>query len=380
MTEFTTDPAFREFLRPLSDSEFSKLEADILKNGIRDPVVLWNGVLIDGHNRTTIAKMHGLPFKTVEMQFESKLEAIQWIAMNQIGRRNLTTVDRVLLALALKPIYAELGKAKRDDTGRVNVQGTSFAQLSKTDGSTVVGDPAKAFEKIDTRQMLADVAGVSKATFGRFEVVIANRPPEVLQAIRDGETTVSAEYKKLDRISKDMDAKIKAFELVERVEKLDLGVKIVDSLYSQSGLKTRAVVNMYDPALKDLGRRIFQDSIYYVVVSTLKDTYKVPDLVPAGMNFAGIVVLEIGGTDIKLAHVFGPSVELPAVVKFATLGEALAASMSDFVKAGDVVANPYPKDGKIADAFIQLKTVGTVFNSTNPERLAVIVDQIGTQE
>jgi len=377
MTEFSVDPAFRDFLRPLSDSEFSKLEADILKNGIRDPVITWNGVLIDGHNRTTIAKMHGIPFKTVEMQFASKLEAIQYIALNQIARRNLTTVDRVLMAIALKPVYAELGKAKMESTLTHNPR---FGQMTKATDQGVVGDPNRAFERIDTRQMLADVAGVSSKTFYRYEIVIANSPPEVLQAIRDGETTVSAEYKKLDRLDKENDAKIRAFELSERVEKLDLGVKIVDTLYSQSGLKTRAVVNMYDPALKDLGRLIFQDSIYYVVVSTLKDIYKVPELVPGGMNFAGVVVLEIGGTDIKLAHVYGPSVELPAVVKFATLGEALAASMSDFVKAGDVVANPYPKDGKIAEAFIQLQTIGTVFNSTNPERLAVIVDHISTQE
>lgn len=57
-----------QVLPPLSDEEYDSLEADILKNGILEPVTVdEDGVPIDGYNRTEIGLKHGLdiPFKVV---------------------------------------------------------------------------------------------------------------------------------------------------------------------------------------------------------------------------------------------------------------------------------------------------------------------------
>jgi hypothetical protein len=40
---------------PLTSEEFKQLERNILEEGIRDPLVTWNGILVDGHNRYRIA-------------------------------------------------------------------------------------------------------------------------------------------------------------------------------------------------------------------------------------------------------------------------------------------------------------------------------------
>ena len=64
------DNEFQRLIPPLSADEFNQLEQNILQEGIRDALVTWNGILIDGHNRYSIAKKHNLPYKTVEMQFE----------------------------------------------------------------------------------------------------------------------------------------------------------------------------------------------------------------------------------------------------------------------------------------------------------------------
>lgn len=42
-----------------------------LKDGIRDPLVIWNGTIVDGHNRFRIAHEHNLPFLIKEMSFQS---------------------------------------------------------------------------------------------------------------------------------------------------------------------------------------------------------------------------------------------------------------------------------------------------------------------
>ena len=90
MQQVTIDREFKFLLPMLDEKAFADLEADILENGIRDSLVLWEGILIDGYNRFNIAQKHDLPFNTVSMEFNTRDEVVIWIIRNQIARRNLT--------------------------------------------------------------------------------------------------------------------------------------------------------------------------------------------------------------------------------------------------------------------------------------------------
>ena len=107
------DAEFKALIPALTKDEFSQLEENILRDGIQDPLKIWNGTLIDGHNRYEIAQRHGLTFSTTEMNFSSRDDVIVWIIKNQFGRRNLSAYDRSLLALRLKPILAAKAKEKQ---------------------------------------------------------------------------------------------------------------------------------------------------------------------------------------------------------------------------------------------------------------------------
>ena len=52
------NPEFKALIPPLSSEEFAQLEANILEEGIRDDIVTWQGVIVDGHNRYAIATKH----------------------------------------------------------------------------------------------------------------------------------------------------------------------------------------------------------------------------------------------------------------------------------------------------------------------------------
>ncbi|MFZ3046510.1 MAG: MT-A70 family methyltransferase [Desulfatirhabdiaceae bacterium] len=88
---------FKCLIPPLSDSEYQLLEENILKDGCRDPLVIWSGTIIDGHNRYAICTKHGLPFKTTPLDFNSDEDAEDWIDKNQLGRRNLNPDQMSLL-------------------------------------------------------------------------------------------------------------------------------------------------------------------------------------------------------------------------------------------------------------------------------------------
>ena len=95
------DPEFEEKIPRLSEEEFQLLEQLILEEGrIKDPIVTWNGIIVDGHNRYRIMLKHPeiqIPFEIYEKEFSDRFAAIAWICKNQLGRRNLTPEDRKYL-------------------------------------------------------------------------------------------------------------------------------------------------------------------------------------------------------------------------------------------------------------------------------------------
>lgn len=97
LPQLKIDPEFRDLIRPLLEMEYQLLEESILKDGCRDPIIVWNGVIVDGHNRYRICTTHSIPFKIREINFESREEAVAWICHNQLGRRNLSEESRKYL-------------------------------------------------------------------------------------------------------------------------------------------------------------------------------------------------------------------------------------------------------------------------------------------
>ena len=93
------DPEFQGKIPPLTFEELNQLEANILRDGrIINPIIVWQGLIVDGHNRFTIAKKHPeIPFTVHEKAFTNRYEAIIWICKNQLGRRNLTPEQKKYL-------------------------------------------------------------------------------------------------------------------------------------------------------------------------------------------------------------------------------------------------------------------------------------------
>ena len=93
------DPVFQGKIPPLTFEELNQLEANILRDGrIINPIIVWQGLIVDGHNRYTIARKHPeIPFTVHEKEFASRYEAIIWICKNQLGRRNLTPEQKKYL-------------------------------------------------------------------------------------------------------------------------------------------------------------------------------------------------------------------------------------------------------------------------------------------
>ena len=93
------DPEFQGKIPPLTFEELEQLEKNIVNDGkVINPIIVWNGLIVDGHNRYTILKKHpDIPYTVHEKEFADRYEAIIWICKNQLGRRNLTPEQKKYL-------------------------------------------------------------------------------------------------------------------------------------------------------------------------------------------------------------------------------------------------------------------------------------------
>lgn len=88
------DPELERLIPRITDDEKDLLEKSILEEGCREPLYVWNNTILDGHNRYQICSQHHVPYRVVSVPVSSKDEAIVWICINQMGRRNITDETR----------------------------------------------------------------------------------------------------------------------------------------------------------------------------------------------------------------------------------------------------------------------------------------------
>ena len=196
------DSEFQALIPPLSADEKQQLEANIVADGCRDPLVVWGETLIDGHNRFEICTRLGLPFKTVSKEFTDRESVADWMDANQLGRRNITP-DQFTLLLGRRYNRAKNKQGgDRKSKDQIDTLINSADQLAAQHGvspATVkrAGQYAEAIATVEKA-----VPGFTQAAAPRQAVIkaaaIIEKSPEKAAAILSGEKSM-ADVKREDR-------------------------------------------------------------------------------------------------------------------------------------------------------------------------------------
>ena len=209
---FVIDPEFEQLIAKLSDDEYS---------------IVWHNTIIDGHNRYRIAHELNIPIKYKTMDFKDREEAIEWIIINQLGRRNASKYERCRLALAIKPRIEAIAKAN---------QGSRNDLTSRPKG-----------QKVDTREEIAKIARVGHNLVDKVKFLEEHAPQELKEQLRNGEIAIDTVYKKLSPSKKTKSAKVtkqSAYESTAQAKKIEPSTtideptidteKIIDSQLEES--------------------------------------------------------------------------------------------------------------------------------------------------
>lgn len=173
----------RSYIDPLTEAEYTALERSILAEGCRDALVLWNEVLVDGHNRYAICQQHSIPFKvTQNTSFRSMEDVMLWMIDNHLGRRSVSDFQRGVLALRKKDII----EARSAELA---------AKTAAEDASIAPPEPedAPAPAKVRTsREDIARAARLSSNTLSQIEKIQKTAAPELVEAVRAGTISINA--------------------------------------------------------------------------------------------------------------------------------------------------------------------------------------------
>ena len=211
--ELIIDKEFEGLLPVLTPDESENLEQSILKNGLLDPIKIWEEpktgrfIIIDGHNRYRILKKNNISlnywdYKIIYAdELPTRNDVKRWMLEQQLGRRNLSDIEKYEIVQKFKSVFEQ--KAKQNQS----LGGKGLSNLSK----------------VNTRKQMANATGVSEGSYRKIDAVMQSDNEELKQKLRDKKISTDAAYKKLKK--KELDQKPLTPE--QEIDRLD---KRIDSI------------------------------------------------------------------------------------------------------------------------------------------------------
>lgn len=143
------------------------LRADILAHGVREPIILFGGRILDGRNRYMAARDLGLDFPVAEF-IGTDSEALAYVLSTNLHRRHLTESQRAAIA-------AKLANLDHGSTERFSQEANlplGEARVSMTDAAAMLN--------------------VSRRSVVDAKAVLASGSEGLMQSVERGEVSVSA--------------------------------------------------------------------------------------------------------------------------------------------------------------------------------------------
>lgn len=117
---------------------------------------------------------------------DTKEQVMEWMLDIQLGRRNLSPIQRIAVAEKYRPIYEKMAKENLSTGGRnggLTTQNKPLVNLPNPSTS------------VNTSEKLAQIAGVSEKTYRMGAKVLNSDNEDVKNRVLSGETSISAGYK-----------------------------------------------------------------------------------------------------------------------------------------------------------------------------------------
>lgn len=201
----TIDPEFKQLIPALIQTERQLLEENIKRDGCREPIALWGNTIIDGHNRYEICKKYNLPYETIQVELQSREEAIAWICANQLGKRNISDESRRYLIgkrYAMEKILGAHNSAGVNQYSKNEAGARKLPEAKQADqeiGAKLLPEPQYDRTATRTRERLGREYHISHATVLKYSTYsealdyLSEIVPELISKVLSGQVKISQE-------------------------------------------------------------------------------------------------------------------------------------------------------------------------------------------
>jgi ParB-like chromosome segregation protein Spo0J len=170
-----------EWFPPLGDDELKALAHDIKANGLIEPIVTYDGAILDGRIRFRACELAGVKPRFTAWVAEKDVDPIAWVISKNLHRRHLSESQRAMVAARLREHFESAAKQRQREGGRIGGEGGGklSANLREPSESKSAAKAAEAL-KVSPRS----VEAASKVT--------RDGAPELVAAVVEGKAKVSA--------------------------------------------------------------------------------------------------------------------------------------------------------------------------------------------
>lgn len=113
-----TSGEFQMLSIPVTVEQQTELESSLMQEGCLEPIITWNGFIIDGHKRYRFCMEEGIEFTEEEKTFSSREEAVSWVCRKRLlHQEKRTAAYRYLVGKlyeAQKEIVREIRKKPKE--------------------------------------------------------------------------------------------------------------------------------------------------------------------------------------------------------------------------------------------------------------------------
>ena len=207
----------------IPQDELEALSADIGANGLLDPVVLFQGKILDGRNRAKACEMAGVRVETVAWRPRNGEGPIAYAIAKNLHRRHLSASQRAALAVEVLPKLEAEARAAKATAGASSAPGRP-AEKDGQKVDQVSREPRasdRAAELLGTnRQYVSDAKKISQDA------------PELLEKVKTGELNIRearAQAKaKVDSDNSQKEELWKDIEIMKRSQLLEGATVVVN--------------------------------------------------------------------------------------------------------------------------------------------------------
>ena len=108
--ELKTHKVIAGLIQPISPKEYEDLELNLIEYGCREPIIVWNNYILDGHKRYTICTNYNIPFTILVAHLAVLAEAVSFVCETQLKRKDLKYGRYKYLVGKWASAQKELGK------------------------------------------------------------------------------------------------------------------------------------------------------------------------------------------------------------------------------------------------------------------------------